>query len=170
MNAKQRTIFKWSLIVGIPALLLLSGAWYVLERLPWRTEYNQRPPQRIFQEVTGEPVPAGVSNLRVAARHFFIKRWAWMRFQATDKAIQEMIERHGQNAYDQTVAQRALQGKRWTGNHKYDDFDRDTVGWNAVFNIQKPEVYEFSSNSYSWMGDMIVDRQTHTVYVHAGRE
>lgn len=170
MNIKQRTIFKWSLIVGVPALLLLSGAWYVSARLLWSAEYNQSSPQKIFQEVTGEPVPAGVANLRVAARHFFIKRWVRMRFQATDKAIQKMVERHGRDAYDQTAKRRALQGRGWTASHKYEDLDRNAIGWNAVANIRKPQVYEFSSDSYSWMGDMIVDRQNHTVYIQVGRE
>lgn len=172
MNIKPKAR-TWSL-APVAAGMLLWGTWYFLEEWPWNEEFNRLPAQAIFHDVTGKDVPPGVSDLKVAARSYLIKRWVWMRFQATDEAIASLDV---QVAYDEEPEQvrreateRALKGTGWAASTKYNEQDMTSVGWPEVASIARPEVYQVSSHqgSFIWIGDMIVDRPKHLVYIHAG--
>lgn len=163
-------------------MLLLAGAWYGLEKIAWHEDFHDLPPQTIFREVMGRPVPAGVSDLRVVARSYSIKGWVWMRFRATDGAIKSLAEQPILYDDDPEPSKRravadALSATLWSANHKYDAEDMASVNWSEVSAILKPEFYQAGRNSETWgsgvrfpmwLGSMIVDRQNHLVYIHAG--
>jgi hypothetical protein len=154
-------------------IVLLGAGWFALEVLPWKMGSSPPMPAEAFQKSLGQPVPEGVSNLVVVNRQYVIKSWCWMSFRATDRALASLL-RTGrgtdvQRVEDPFLVNLALQGVRGVGHHKYDTADKQTVGWNRVLKLRKPEVYRLSyfsdSEGFFRHGDMIVDRESGWVYI-----
>ncbi len=166
---QQPRHFRHVLFAG----LLLCGAWFVVNVLPWKVGPPPPPPAVAFQKALGQRVPKGVSDLVVVSRQYVIKSWFWMRFHASDQALASLL-RTG-NATDikrvehPPLVQIALQGTLGIGHHKYDSVDKQTVGWHRVLKIRKPEVYKLSyfseADGFIWYSDVIVDRKGGWVYV-----
>ncbi|PQV62453.1 hypothetical protein B1R32_13411 [Abditibacterium utsteinense] len=155
--------------------MLLFGAWFAVEVLPWKMGPSPPPPTEAFHEVLGQPVPEGVSNLVVVNRQYVIKSWYWMSFRASDRALASLLRpgnlSDGGWVEDRFLVQLALQGVRGVGHHKYDSVDKQTVGWDRVLKLRTPEVYRLSffseSDGFSWYSDVIVDRKGGWVYILA---
>lgn len=159
-------VLSWGIFWGIvPKLLRLAA---------YDTKFHEQPSRVVYQKVFQQPPPPGITDLRVSARHYFIKCWAWMRFQATDDALKTLI---GNNErLDPAEAERYAQSLRMTPDTSYNADDEQAVGWKPVYSLTEPEMYLIwpgDHNSYEksggwmWYVLLVVDRKTHTVYVKA---
>ena len=73
---------------AIAVVLFLWGArHHALGLATFVEDFSMDRPEQVFQMVFGRPVPDGVTDLQVAGRHYFIREWVWMRFHATDAAL-----------------------------------------------------------------------------------
>ena len=170
-STSPRAALVSSLLV-LALLLLLAWRWF--DNWPWRADYSTRPAAKVFQEVMGQPVPKGLSQLRIAGRHYLLKKWVWMRFRATDEAVKSLLREHSavDEPLDEASTHRAINRTQRSGNerwNKYDDEDRKLVRWEDVGHLTKRQVYELSSNGKGWLWDgvMIVDRKRELVYLYA---
>jgi hypothetical protein len=154
-------------------IVFLGAGWFAVEVLPWKMGPSPPMPTEAFQKFLGQPVSEGVSNLVVVNRQYVIKSWCWMSFQTTDRALASLLRTgHGtdsERVVDPFLVNLALRGVRGVAHSKYDSVDKQTVGWNRVLKLPKPEVYKLSSFSESEgffrHGDMIVDRESRWVYI-----
>lgn len=122
-------------------------------------DYSTVPKPQIFQWVWRRPVPAGVTNLRVAGHQGGLSGDVWMRVAAPRATLRGLV---GKN-------------DRWTAS----DFaswtapahpDAWKVGWDEVARIHRPAYYEFdaSTGGAGWCGAMVVDWERGVLYLRAG--
>lgn len=124
-------------------------------------------PSTIFQNVLGQPMPDGISNLKVIARGFAIKRWAWMSFSATDEALKQITQN------EKLLEEPQLSWKlsnNYAVQGRYDAADKRYVNWREPAAIARKEVYEITGFQEGWMwgGYMMIDKDNRMVYIHAG--
>jgi len=170
MNIKKRRVF----ILGVAAIGLLFIGFKVsnfLTEFGWsKIDYSKRPPNAVFQFVTGASPPKGVSNLKSAGRVYLGKHWIWLQFNITDEAITKLTaEREG---YKGKEALRYIQESgKISANKRYDTLDLSRVNWRNVSSIAQPEVYEvghmFPNSAFVLLTYMIVDKQNHVAYIYA---
>jgi hypothetical protein len=174
---KPRHFFLITIACGI---LLFVGCFYCVQETLWGKEFSRFPPVAVFQEVLGKPIPEGFSGLRAVGRHFLTKRGAWIRFKATDTAIQTFlcslysVKPKELSGYEVGPIEKskALPGNLWVASSRYTALDLKTVGWPSSANPQDFDVYMFSrpfnENKWQWSGYILVDRKKNIVYIHAG--
>lgn len=162
-----------SVIIGLLLLILIAPFVFLGQILDWfmwkaSHDYSQDAPAVVFKRVTNLPISRGVSNLKVTGHSFFIKHWVWMRFQATDTAIKTLIG-NAEKESNTKLLQSSFAGREDYNN----DQDQQAVGWDEVFQIKNPELYEWYSLHGSagfWYGVLVVDRRRNLVYIHATLE
>lgn len=161
-------IKRWLLIFGFVSLLALSLIVVAFNRAAWHSDYSQEPQAKAFQRAMGQPLPTGISNLKIAGRGYLWKQWVWMSFSATDKAIEKLVVRDDMQQFTGAEARKQANTKN-SSKPKYDDIDMKAVGWSRVAKIETPEVFliDHRTESFIWFANVIVDRKNHVVYVHA---
>jgi hypothetical protein len=120
-------VLKKRLLLGfLICAFFFSGGLYLHENYVWSHKYNRSPPNVIFAEVIGVPVPSGVTNLQVAGRQFVIKRWVRMSFNATPSALKILTK--GREPIDSWLRSHALAGGKGLANDRFESMDLQTVG------------------------------------------
>jgi len=157
--------------VATITLLLIAGLalYFTWDRLRWGTNYSKEPAATVFQRVTGKTLPPGVTGLRVSGRQLAIKHWVWITFSASDKAIQFLTK--DKEPMDSETAKLWL-SRNFSADTKFDIADKKAVGWKVLSNLTPKDVYEIGhfdeTMSIMWAGYMAIDKQTNTLYIHAG--
>lgn len=156
------------------ALGVFQGCMYATHSLAFSADFSKHPPEQAFQMATGYPPPHSVSELRVSGRHYFTKRWVWMRFRVTDEALRSLI---GDRVPFLGPDARQKMTQVMSAHPRYNRTDQRLIGWHEIARISKPEVYEFSNmpeeaedytqGGWIWMGFLVVDRKNGLVYFHA---
>jgi hypothetical protein len=156
---------------GTVLLLVLSlgfCVWWFVAIFPWQSsiDYSRRPPEQVLRSIIGQPVPAGTADIRVAGRSypFGLKHWVYVRFRASDAAIEELIAER-----EPVTGPSAREALRYPhpASRRYDSADQQRVSWQEVANISEPEVYSVSGGQspFVWSGYLVVDRRSNLVYV-----
>jgi hypothetical protein len=179
-------------VSALVALVLVAVIGHQLRTSPWRgsIDYSTRPPASVFKRVTGQPVPAGVTNLRIAGRSYLVtpdlihggsrrwtKHWVWMSFDATDAAMQVLVNTVAGPSSNKEpmapgMAEVFIQHERnftTLFDQRYDHQDRQHVQWSEVRAIPHPEVRVFGHvvPTFVWAGILIFDRQHRRGYIWA---
>lgn len=130
-----------------------------------KTDYSTKPPEQVFEMVLNQPVPPGVSDIRVAGFAFLTQAEVWMRFSATNDAIVSLMESRTTDRIgpkDELV---------WVTKERVEhDPDARAVGWDEVLHLKRIKAYQydFVPAGTGWVGAFIVDRANSMVYVQAG--
>jgi hypothetical protein len=129
-------------------------------------DYSAVPRAEVFQRVLRQPVPTGVSDLRVAGHGFCQGHEVWMRFRVTAAALKTLFP-ETRNPSDWA------NGTSWASSFFSADRllqpDPHSIKWDEVTRAQKPEQYHFSATEggQGWYGFFVLDGEEHTVYLHA---
>lgn len=92
-----------------------------------------------------------------------------MSFNATPSALKILTKDN--EPIDSELRSYVLGRGRAVVKDRFESMDLQTVGWQNVARIKKPEIYQFStytSENFNWMGYLIIDRPNGIVFVHAG--
>jgi hypothetical protein len=111
--------------------------------------------------------PGGISGLRAAGRHYFVKRWVWLRFDASDDGVRRLLAALGAQPADTQLRS----DQSWSANGLYDTADKHAVQWDDIRLAASPAVYEYHQvrpDAWMWSGVILVDHRRHRVFVHAG--
>jgi hypothetical protein len=164
-RAKAAKLF--SAIICLVSIGLLAA--YALDRISWGRNYNDAPPAIVFQHVLGKPVLKGVSRLQVTGRAYRGKHWVWVTFQATDQALATLTQDAAPVTPDSPTYSYWIE-RSYAAHPRYNQEDKAKVRWREPITIPAKDVFQISGfgDGWGWGGYMVVDRQNHTVYVHAG--
>ena len=161
----------YNLIVFAAAFCFLSlccfAAFWTVRQAAWRADFSKWSPPGVFQMVMGQRPPPGVTNIHVSGRHYFIKRWVWMRFEATRPAMKSLAALGTPLSSAET---KQFMSDRGNPNKRYDEIDRQKVNWGAVEDIAHPVATEFHmtrSSPWIWHGIIVFDYPNRMVYVQA---
>ena len=128
-------------------------------------DYADQPPAQVFAMVLNQPVPQGVSALRVSGRGFGQGHEVWMRFHATNAAIKALL------STPKLEVQEPEAELQWTMPRQVlEDEKARAVGWEEVLQLRKIESHQFrfANSNGGWVGEIVVDRDKNVVYVNAG--
>jgi hypothetical protein len=159
---------------ALAAVVLLGfAARQAFLGLLWRgtIDYGARPPATVFAAVTGRPVPAGMTNLRVAGRSspLGLKHWVWMSFDLTEADAAELAS--GRIPLEGADAAKYI-GQDWADGNPFEAEDKPAVLWHEVEAITKPEVFMVAwgkpGSAFVWAGVLVIDRTKRRGYLHAG--
>jgi hypothetical protein len=94
-----------------------------------------------------------------------------MRFRTTDAALEAITTSMGGAELLDPADVVPTLGENWAGNDRYDDMDKRHVGWEAIGNITRPDVYRIARqpgpDGWQWYGFLVVDPVNHRAFVHA---
>jgi hypothetical protein len=126
--------------------------------------YSSEPPDRVFQLILKQPVPGGVSNLHIAGHGVMMGHTVWMKFSATDAAIRQLTK-GVEPAYTDLESSSSRSSRQRIMSDKY----ARSVGWEEVLRLKQVEFYtfDFAPGGSGWVGDIVVDRKKHQVYIVA---
>ncbi|MGI4790967.1 MAG: hypothetical protein ACRYFS_19230 [Janthinobacterium lividum] len=160
----KRNLYR-PLVGFLIVCVLLIGLWF--RQLGWQADFSKWSPAGVFQMVLGQPPPPGVTSLQVSGRHYVIKRWVCMHFQATPSAMKSLASLGTPISSAET---KNFLNENWTANQRYDAGDREKVNWVKVEAIARPhgsEFYMTKNSPWTWHGVIVFDYPNHTVYIQA---
>lgn len=148
-------------------LLLVFGSLLASTWLMITGNYGKEAAPMVFERVVGQPMPLGVSNLKVSGRSLFIKHWVWMSFDASKEALQTLTK--GKEPLDSEHSQWIL-SRNYSANTMHERADKQAVGWKPPSSLARKEAYSVGNydEGIMWSGYMVLDKQSNAVYVHAG--
>lgn len=154
-------------MLAVVCLGLLAA--YALDCVSWGRSYSDAPPATVFQHVLGRPLPQGVSHLQVAGRAYKGKHWVWITFQATEQALTALTQNPTPVTPDSLTYSYWIE-RSYAAHPRYNQEDKARVSWREPITIEAKDVFQVSGfgDGWGWGGYMVVDKQNHTVYVHAG--
>ncbi|UCH33261.1 MAG: hypothetical protein JSV65_11835 [Armatimonadota bacterium] len=137
-------------------------------------DYGADPPAEVFRKVFRQPLPHGVSDLVVAGHGMGQGHVVFMRFRATDEALDNFLARASRDdkemymhavpeALRTRVPRREFESRDW--------YERDA--WKTrvdePLRIADAEYYWFDASQYGggWIGSIAVHRERNVVYVIA---
>jgi hypothetical protein len=174
LMAKRTNPVAWGLVVVLLAgvvLVACSLVWMVVRPFAHLEHVcTTMPPLQVFENVFGRPPPSGVSDIRAAGRIWLGGRDVYLRFQATDEAIQRLT-RGSQRTVGDRETNECIQSTRMedrlVGDHRWMRW-KEWVHWDEVERIQKPECYSLLPYAPSTVPNitLIVDRSRHLIYVY----
>jgi hypothetical protein len=152
------------IIVVLPLAAGTVGVWWFFQPV----NYGARPAGRVFQQVFRQPIPQGVSELRIAGHGFCQGHQVWMRFRATKKALRQLLPESTERRERLKDGLRTELGLNY--ERRLTEDDPRVVGWDKVLRMRSPEAHYFSRTSQGagWTGLFVLDRDRQLVYVHAG--
>lgn len=141
------------------ALLALYRFWRMIA-----IDYSQRPAAEVFRVVLNQPVPSGVRNLRIAGHGVLMQHTVWMKFTATDGAIERILKGPAL-----VVGSREASLSGEVKARAAVDDDARAINWDSVLHSSRNDAYKFSfpTGGSGWFGDIVVNRDGHEVYVVA---
>jgi hypothetical protein len=162
-------LYRWFVVclLVFVVLPLTAGAvavWWFFRPV----DYGARPAGWVFQQVFRQPVPQGVSDLRIAGHGFCQGHEVWMRFRATKKVLMQLLP---ESAEKREQLSDMLGGELGsTYERRLAEDDPQAVGWDEVLRMRAPEAHDFSRTSQGagWYGLFVLDRGRQLVYVHVG--
>ncbi len=134
----------------------------------WRSvsvDYSMKPPDKVFKLVLNQNIPNGVSNLKVSGQGVLMGHTVWMKFSATDAAITALLKSKKlsfegpEDSFSWVTREQILQ-----------DQDARSIGWDEVLQLKHLESYRYSfvPIGSGWVGEVIIDRESGTVYTNSG--
>jgi hypothetical protein len=166
MPARKR-VFLVCLGTAIPVLLTFLIAFW-LPLTSFREDFSKWPPARVYEMVLSKPPSSDISRIQVSGRHYFIKRWAWLRVQGNASALAslESIAKEGEHL---TWTEMQQEMKAWRSpNPHYDSADHAAVGWSDLNRVAHPVCYRiFLGNNDPWLWHcfFVFDHANNTVYM-----
>ncbi len=166
MNLVNATI-RNTVITLLLLIAVLFGAGFAFSKwLSWKfwdnSDLGHKPPAQVFQKVFRMPVPAGVSNLKIAGESH-LSGVVWMRFQVKDVHATMTAFKKNLTLPAGEREDASLLPSKPEINSDY----AKAVGWADVLRIKNPECYQLSPNPPAgWFGILVVDRKRKTIYVH----
>lgn len=162
MNRKTKTTVIWAGIITGLVLGCVMLVTFAVRSLT--TDYSSKPAPEVYKSVFRQDVPRGVTNLRVAGHGYWMSHAVWMKYAATDGAINALL----------TKSRYTLEGPdesfSWISKEQIsNNADARAVGWDEVLKIKhrRSYTYEAVENFSGWTGEIVIDRANHTVYVYA---
>ena len=134
----------------------------------WRSvsvDYSTKPSEKVFKLVLNQNVPNGVSNLKVAGHGVLMGHTVWMKFSATDAAIAALLK-NKKLSFDEPD-----KSFTWiTKEQILNDQDAHSIRWDTVLRAKNLESYRYSyvPSGIGWVGEIIIDRETRTIYTNSG--
>jgi|GEM_PF-3095161 len=155
---RRKTAFLLAigLIVAFVAAGLLVRHWY-----RQATDLSAVPPAQSFTRIFHMPVPAGVSELKIAGTAH-LSGVAWMRFKVTDAdTFLSVLRRHG---YVVEAMEEFSINVRGAGDSPY----AVMVEWEKSRSVVKPRFYRFHREpmGVGWAGEMLIDPAQKIIYLH----
>jgi len=168
MEQVRSTFRPWSILVLVIVAVFLAGKW-----LQWsmqqRFDLGNKPASQVFRQVFLCPIPAGVSNLKIAGMSS-LSGEVWMRFQVKDVHA-FIVSMKSNRLMPLTLEADGLSYYMLpTPSDAHRDHYAHAVGWNTVYQVKHPETYSYQSVSpgHGWFGPIVVDRAQKTVYIYGG--
>jgi hypothetical protein len=134
--------------------------------LPFQNDFSKWPPRDVYYMVLGSYPPAGVTDLKAAGRHYFIKRWVWISFHAPPKAIHALTSKGTASIVGGASFSAS---SRISANDRFDEADMRHVEWSRLLGISYSDEVSGGNIYHSWLFNytLFVDRRTNTVFVKA---
>ncbi|HEY3330085.1 MAG TPA: hypothetical protein VGK19_08715 [Capsulimonadaceae bacterium] len=153
-------------VIIVGGLLVVFAIYAWLDRAVWANDFSKWEPRSVYLMVLGTPPPPGVTDIKVAGRHYVMKRWVWMTFHATPSVIRSILSKT--ELLDPARTTAAL-SERVSVKARYDEQDARHVGWEAIRSASHLVAGAHSNQYGSWqfVYTVFVDRRTNTVYVKA---
>jgi hypothetical protein len=163
----KRSALVLSAIAGLVFVGLCLAVVWVVHSLHRLTDLGSRPVGYVFQQVFLIPMPPGVSDVRVSGMSS-LSGEVWMRFRVADvHAFLVTLNRDRAMSFS---APGQSDDEIPSPSEAAHDPYAPGVGWTAVYAVRHPESYSFESDppGHGWFGEMVVDREQKTVFVHGG--
>jgi hypothetical protein len=140
------------------------GLWWIARGLT--EDYGALPPAEVFQRVLRQPVPEGVSDLRVAGHAFVQGHQVWMRFRVAPSALKTLFP---QTAAPSDWRSRTSWRSEGLDAHWLMQPQPCSIQWDEVIRAPRPEQYHFSATEQGqgWYGFFVLDRKEGIVYLWA---
>lgn len=150
-------------IIVAVVLALVVGGWLLLTAT---TDYGAYPPARVYGWVFDHPLPPGVTKLKVSGYCRGLSREVFMRFAATDAAIESFTCASAGRRLSATES-RSL-AVNLVSRSDISGREARKVGWGEAFSSGARECYALNSSmSGAWYVTIAVDRARHRVFVAA---
>jgi hypothetical protein len=105
---------------------------------PLRRDFNRRPPEAAFDFVFGQPVSAGVEDLRATGEAWIAGSNVWLRFRAPEPVVRTLLTRYQREPFDR----RNLQDVQEVWGPRLKDYDpTDRIGWDDLYKAVRVECF-----------------------------
>ncbi len=155
---RRKTAFVFA--IGCICAIIMAGLW--IRHWYWQaTELSAVPPAQSFTRIFHMPVPAGVSELKIAGTAH-LSGIVWMRFKVADAdGFLSALRRHG---YVLVAMEEFSINARGAGDSPY----AVMVGWEKSRSVAKPRFYRFHREpmGVGWAGEMLIDPAQKIIYLH----